>query len=59
MEKDAETHKQTLDGALGSLMKELGEVLWDLKRTEFSLDDEQSQLTWKWGFSETESPTKG
>jgi hypothetical protein len=40
MEKDAETHKQTLDGALGSLMKELGELLWDLKRTGTPQEDQ-------------------
>lgn len=43
MERDPETHNQTLDGAWG-VLKELGEKLRDPKRTETTQENQQSQL---------------
>ena len=51
MERDAETHTQTLDGA-GGVLQKLGESLRGLKRTGTPQEEQQSQLTWTLGGSQ-------
>jgi NTP pyrophosphatase (non-canonical NTP hydrolase) len=48
---DAETHSQTVERSLETLMEELGEVFRALKRIGTPQEDEQSQLTWTLGDS--------
>ncbi|GAB1286271.1 Expressed sequence AI182371 [Apodemus speciosus] len=52
LERDAETHSQTLDGERGAL-EELGEEQRDLKRTGTPQEHQQSQLTWTLGGSQS------